>query len=119
MTHPAPISVIIPAYNAERFIAQTIESVHAQTLPVAEVIVVDDGSSDRTAEVARALRARVISQPNRGLSAARNAGLKAATQPWVALLDADDLWARSKIEHQWDAVRRCPAAGVVACGYYH
>jgi glycosyltransferase involved in cell wall biosynthesis len=119
MTHPAPISVVIPAYNAERFIAQTLESVHAQTLPVAEVIVIDDGSSDQTGEVARALRARVISQPNRGLSAARNAGINAATQPWVALLDADDVWARSKIEHQWDAVRRCPAAGVVSCGYYH
>jgi glycosyltransferase involved in cell wall biosynthesis len=53
MTQPAPVSVVIPAYNAERFLAQTIESVRAQTLPVAELIVVDDGSSDRTAEVAR------------------------------------------------------------------
>lgn len=119
MTHPAPISVVIPAYNAERFIEHSIESVRAQTLPVAEVIVVDDGSSDRTAEAARALKARVISQPNRGLSAARNAGINAAKQPWVALLDADDVWERSKIERQWDAARRCPEAGVVSCGYYH
>jgi glycosyltransferase involved in cell wall biosynthesis len=120
MTQPqAPISVVIPAYNAERFIEQTIESVRAQTLPVAEVIVVDDGSSDQTAEVARGLRARVISQPNRGLSAARNAGIHAVTQPWVALLDADDIWERSKIECQWDAVRRCPEASVVSCGYHH
>jgi glycosyltransferase involved in cell wall biosynthesis len=119
MTHPAPISVVIPAYNAERFIEHAIESVHAQTLPAAEVIVVDDGSSDRTAEAARDLRARVISQPNRGLSAARNAGIKAATQPWVALLDADDVWERSKTERQWDALRRRPEAGMVSCGYYH
>lgn len=119
MTQPAPISVVIPACNAERFIEHAIESVRAQTLPAAEVVVVDDGSSDRTAEAARDLGARVISQPNRGLSAARNAGIKAAAQPWVALLDADDVWERSKTERQWEALRRRPEAGMVSCGYHH
>lgn len=113
----APVSVVIPAYNAERFIALTLESVHAQTLRAAEVIVVDDGSADRTFEIARDYGVRLIRQSNRGLSAARNAGIRAATQPWIALLDADDLWARDKIERQWDALGLCPDADMICCDH--
>ncbi|HYO62966.1 MAG TPA: glycosyltransferase [Pyrinomonadaceae bacterium] len=118
MTKPAPVSVVVPAYNAERFIALALESAFAQTLPVAEVVVVDDGSTDRTFDVARRFDVRVIRQPNGGLSAARNAGIRAATQPWVAFMDADDLWAGNKIERQFEAVASCPEAAMVCCDYY-
>jgi glycosyltransferase involved in cell wall biosynthesis len=113
----APISVVIPAFNEARFIGEALESVSRQTRPVAEVIVVDDGSSDATASIAEAGGATVHRQANRGLSAARNAGVRAATQPWVAFLDADDLWEPTKIERQWDATELCPEAGMVSCDF--
>ncbi|HEX8070574.1 MAG TPA: glycosyltransferase [Pyrinomonadaceae bacterium] len=116
-TRPAPITVIIPAFNAAAFIAEAVAQVRAQTLPVAELLVVDDGSTDRTAELAAAAGARVICQANAGPSAARNAGLRAATQPWVAFLDADDLWRADKLERQWAALALCPEARAVACDY--
>jgi glycosyltransferase involved in cell wall biosynthesis len=71
-----PISVVIPALNAERFIAEAIESVHAQTLKVSEIIVVDNGCTDRTAQIASELGAIVVDEQQRGLSRARNAGLR-------------------------------------------
>jgi glycosyltransferase involved in cell wall biosynthesis len=111
----APISVVIPALNAERFIGEAIESVHAQTLKVSEIIVVDNGCSDRTAQIASNLGAVVVKEPKRGLSRARNAGIRVCRQEWVALLDSDDLWDRRKTELQWAAVEACPDAGVVAC----
>jgi glycosyltransferase involved in cell wall biosynthesis len=111
----APISVVIPALNAERFIAEAIASVQAQTLAVAEVIVVDNGCSDRTAEIASEMGAVVIAESQRGLSAARNAGIRRSSQPWIALLDSDDLWDARKIERQWEAVQACPDAGMIAC----
>ena len=94
------ISVVIPAYNAARFLPRCLESVFAQTLQPEEVIVVDDGSTDNTGEVAAALGARVISRRNGGLSAARNTGINGASSEWIALLDADDLWAPDKLERQ-------------------
>lgn len=109
------MSVIIPAYNGEPFIRAAIESVQSQTLPVAEIIVVDDGSSDGTHEVATGLGALVIRQSNRGVSAARNSGIRAATQPWIALLDADDVWNPHKIEFQWAAIKQYPESGLVYC----
>jgi glycosyltransferase involved in cell wall biosynthesis len=111
----APVSVIIPAYNGERFIRAAIESVQSQTLSVAEIIVVDDGSSDRTYEIASDLGVRVIRQSNQGVSAARNVGIQAASQPWIALLDADDMWDERKIEFQWAAIEKYPAAALVYC----
>lgn len=111
----APVSVIIPAYNCERFIREAIESVQSQTVAVAEIVVVDDGSSDRTYEIATDLGARVIRQSNRGVSAARNVGIRAATQPWIALLDADDVWDPHKIEFQWAAIEQYPESGLVYC----
>jgi glycosyltransferase involved in cell wall biosynthesis len=95
---------VIPAYRAEASIAAAIGSVRAQTCLPKEVIVVDDGSADRTAEIARALGAIVCSQPNRGVAAARNTGIIRATQPWIALLDADDLWLPDKLARQWEAL---------------
>jgi SAM-dependent methyltransferase len=91
LTDRALVSVVITAYNHARFLAEAIESVLAQTVQDFELIVVDDGSRDNTAEVvARYPRARYIHQRNQGLSAARNAGLKNAIARYVVFLDADD-----------------------------
>ena len=110
-----PISVVIPAFNSEAFIAEAIESIHSQTFRVSEIIVVDDGSTDRTGDIAVKLGATVIRQPHAGISAARNAGIRAAQQEWIALLDADDLWAVEKIECQWSAIKNYPDVGLVTC----
>src|ERR1039457_1698894 len=99
------ISVIIPAYNAARFLPRCLKSVFAQTLKPEEVIVVDDGSTDNTAALAAELGARVISRPNGGLSAARNTGIQNASSEWIALLDADDMWAPEKLERQAACIR--------------
>jgi glycosyltransferase involved in cell wall biosynthesis len=106
------VSAVIPAYNAERFISDAIQSVLAQTYEIAEIIVVDDGSSDRTAEVAAGFpRTRVIRRPNGGPGAARNTGIHAASGDWIALLDSDDLWIPRKTEIQLGYVT--PDAGVI------
>lgn len=110
----APVSVVIPALNAERFLAEAIRSVHAQTLNVAEIIVVDNGSTDGTAQIASELGAVVVAEETRGLSRARNAGIRRTSQPWVALLDSDDLWDARKIEFQWAAIEAYPDAGLIA-----
>jgi glycosyltransferase involved in cell wall biosynthesis len=111
----APVSVVIPAYNSEEFISEAISSALAQTLRVSEIIVVDDGSTDRTAEVAAKLGASVVRQAHGGISVARNAGLRAAKHEWIAFLDADDIWEPKKIEYQWAAIRRHPDVGLVSC----
>lgn len=101
---PVPdVSIIIPCYNAERWVAATIESALRQTWPDKEIIVINDGSKDRSLAVARQFEAqgvRVIDQVNAGASAARNAGLHAARGTYVQFLDADDLLAPDKIEQQ-------------------
>jgi len=112
-----PVSVVVPALNAERFIGQAIESVHAQTLKVSEIIVVDNGCTDRTARIAAELGAKVVEEEQRGLSRARNAGIRQCTQEWIALLDSDDLWDAAKMEQQWAAAQAYPDAGVVACHF--
>jgi glycosyltransferase involved in cell wall biosynthesis len=114
----APISLVIPARNAEKFIQEAIASVLAQTLPVAEVIVVADDCADDTPEIARRLGAKVIEAKHRNISAAINQGVRAATQEWIALLDADDLWDQPKIELQWKAVQRFPDAAIISCDLY-
>jgi glycosyltransferase involved in cell wall biosynthesis len=99
------ISVVIPAYNAAHFLPRSLKSVFAQTLEPMEVIVVDDGSSDNSAQVAKSLGAKVVTRPNGGLSAARNTGIQNASGEWIALLDADDLWAPHKLQSQAALVR--------------
>ena len=86
------ISVVIPAYQAVPYISDTIRSVQSQTLPANEIIVVDDGSRDETDRGAEFLDARVIRQVNNGVASARNVGIRAARNEWIALIDADDLW---------------------------
>jgi glycosyltransferase involved in cell wall biosynthesis len=114
----APISVVIPAHNAEAFINQAIQSVQAQTLKVAEIIVIDNDCSDRTPEIARDLGVRVVKEEKRGLSIARNAGIRASTEEWIAFLDADDWWATDKIELQWRALQEFPDVALISCDNY-
>lgn len=99
-----PITVVIPAYNRAHMLAGAVLSALGQRpRPPAEVIVVDDGSADDTAAVAERLGATVIRHPhNRGLAAARNTGLAAASCEWVAFLDSDDAWLPHHLEHLWD-----------------
>jgi hypothetical protein len=95
------VSAVIPAYNAERFISDPIQSVLKQTREIVEIIVVDDGSSDRTAEVAAEFpRTHVIRRLNGGQAAARNTGIHAASGEWIAFLDHDDVWHPRKTEIQ-------------------
>jgi glycosyltransferase involved in cell wall biosynthesis len=98
-----PVAAIIPAYNREAFIGDAVRSAfEQQPLPPAEVIVVDDGSADATADAARDAGARVIvHETNRGSAAARNTGLAATSQPWVAPLDSDDRWLPHMLDALW------------------
>lgn len=109
------VSVVIPLYQTERYIAETLQSVLAQTLADFEVIVVDDGSSDRGPAIARAVgdaRVRVVRQNNRGLAGARNTGIRNARGRYIALLDADDLWEADKLARHVAAMDADPAVGV-------
>lgn len=91
------ISTTIPAFNAELFLAEAIESAIRQ---VDEVIVVDDGSTDRTAEIAQSYAVRYVHQENAGLAAARNRGVRESRGEYLAFLDADDIWVPGKIQAQ-------------------
>ena len=108
---PPLVSVVIPAYNAERTIRSTLLSVLRQTVTDFEVIVVDDGSIDSTSNIARSLRdsrLRVVRQANSGHAGARNTGIRHATGKYVAFVDADDLWLPRKLETQLCFLRRHP-----------
>jgi glycosyltransferase involved in cell wall biosynthesis len=97
------VSILIPAYNAEKWIGNTLEAAIAQSWPRKEIIVVDDGSSDRTPEVARRYASKelaVVSVQNQGAAAARNHALKLSQGDYIQWLDADDLLATDKIERQ-------------------
>lgn len=113
--NPPDISVIIPAYNSERYLAEALESVLAQSPSPAEVIVVDDGSSDSTPAIARGFGApvRYIVQANAGGGAARNRGVAEARGAWLAFLDSDDLWAPDKLALQMSALEAEPEAEAV------
>jgi glycosyltransferase involved in cell wall biosynthesis len=111
----AKITALIPTYNCERYIRDAVDSVLAQTYPVHEVIVVDDGSTDNTKEAldGYANRIRYIRQANAGPPAARNTGIARATGDLIALLDSDDLWVARKIELQMDYLQQNPGCGLV------
>ena len=106
------VSVIVPAFNAERFLRQALESVLAQSYRPLDVIVVDDGSLDGTADIARSYtEVRYMHQSNQGHAAARNAGLRVASGEFVSFLDADDLWAPNKLELQVGYLLKHPEVG--------
>lgn len=104
-----PVSVIIPTYNRAEFLQKAINSVCRQTQPCAEIVVVDDGSTDNTMELLEAIKDKhripltVIHTDNRGVAAARNLGIQKARYDIIAFLDSDDHWNRKKIEKQYSA----------------
>lgn len=111
------VSVIIPAYNAIDYLAETIETVFNQTCQDFELIIVDDGSTDDTGKLINQLsqenpQIRMISQTNQGVSAARNTGIKQAQGKYIAILDADDLWEPTKLEKQVNSLENNPLAGL-------
>lgn len=112
------VAVIIPTFNHAGFVSRAVQSVLDQTHPPAEVIVVDDGSSDNTQEVLAGFGSaiRAVKQENRGVAAARNFGVRLSTAPLVAFLDADDAWHPTKLERQVERIRGRPEIGFVNCG---
>ncbi|ABC23885.1 glycosyltransferase family 2 protein [Rhodospirillum rubrum] len=118
----AEVSVVIPAWNAEATLGRALASVRAQTLAPRQVIVVNDGSSDATPEIAARMATKtfpvtVIDRTGRGSgpAAARNAGIAAAGEPFVAFLDADDVWLPDKLARQMAALRASPDAVLCCC----
>ena len=115
------ISVVIPLYNKEKAVRATLESVRAQTYKDWECIVVDDGSTDNSREVVEQfrildLRFQILSQPNSGVSAARNAGVKAAKGEYVAFLDGDDLWEPTYLEEAAKLIQDFSGAAIYGLG---
>ena len=114
------VSIIVPCYNAGRWLAETLESALAQTWPGKEIIVINDGSTDGSLAVAQQFAARgvrVIDQPNRGASAARNHGLRVARGEFIQFLDADDLVSPDKVAAQIALLRTRPAGTVATCAW--
>src|SRR4028118_1589922 len=109
------ISVIIPVYNGEKTIRETIESILNQTFTDFELIVINDGSQDATLEIVECIqdsRLKVFSYPNAGQAASRNQGISHACGRYISFIDADDLWAPDKLEAQLKALQANPQAAV-------
>lgn len=113
------ISVVIPTYNRAHALCAVLDSIAAQSLPVREIVLVDDGSTDRTADVAELwrkrnplwkTRLRFLQQTNQGKSVALNRGLQDASGDWIAYNDSDDIWLPTKLERQALALRQFPSA---------
>ena len=111
----ASVSVVIPTFNRVNSLERALDSVLAQTLPADEIIIVDDGSTDNTVSILKSRYSEVelsmirfIEQDNQGVSAARNAGIAAATHEWIALLDSDDFWHEDKLQKQIQALENAP-----------
>ena len=111
------VSVVIPVYNGEKYIRQTLDSVFAQTFKNLEVIVIDDGSTDGTAEVVRSYGDKIVflRGNHSGPATSRNRGIDSARGPLVAFLDADDLWSSDKIEKQVAIAQSHPEYGLITC----
>lgn len=113
------VSIIMPAYNAQRYIGEAIRSVLEQDYPRLELIVVDDGSTDQTAHEARAFgeRVRVLEKTNGGAAAARNHGMLVAQGELIAFLDADDIWLPGKLSAQVGFLIKHPEVGMVTSNF--
>ncbi len=109
------VSVIVPIYNVEKFVARTIASILAQTWQDFELIIVDDESPDRSLEICRQFndpRIKIVRQKNRGLAGARNTGIRNAQGQYIALIDSDDLWLPTKLEKHVQHLDNSPKAGI-------
>lgn len=115
MEKSARISVVMPIYNAEKYVAEAIESVLAQTYQDLELICVNDGSTDRSMEVVRSFGERVRSienSENLGIAAARNHGVSESSGTYLAFIDADDVWEPEKLSRQMDALSTTEGASL-------
>jgi glycosyltransferase involved in cell wall biosynthesis len=114
------VSIVIPSYNSEKFIATTLDSVLGQTFKDIEVIVVDDGSTDTSPEIVRTYGApiRLVPQKNSGVSAARNRGISEAKGKFIGFIDSDDYWFREKLASQIGVFRTHPEVGVVYSSFH-
>jgi glycosyltransferase involved in cell wall biosynthesis len=115
------VSVIVPLYNKAPYVLRTLESIAAQGMADFEVIVVDDGSTDGGADLVANFpdpRFRLVRQANAGPGAARNRGLREAAAPYVAFVDADDIWLPGFLEQNVALLERCRAAAAVGCGWF-
>lgn len=113
-----PVSVVIPTFNRSSLLKRAVDSVFNQTVQCSELIIVDDGSTDDTAEILKDLSSsakkmcRVYSQDNSGPAAARNYGVRQAMYPYIAFLDSDDHWQRRKLERQYQYLAANPACRI-------
>jgi len=115
MTPPA-ISALIPLYHNERFIAEAVESVLRQTLPVMEIVIVDDGSTDGSiAAVPDSPLIKIFARPHSGLAATLNHALTQTKGDWLAFLDHDDRWLPTKLEKQYAALQQNPESNLCFC----
>jgi glycosyltransferase involved in cell wall biosynthesis len=123
MTNTPIVSIVLPVFNGEKYVAAAIESVRRQTLTEWELLIVDDGSQDTTPAIlagyARDPRVRIQRQDNRGLPAARNAGLGCARGQYAAFLDADDLWQPAFLEKMLAALEKRPEAVLALAGWQY
>ncbi len=112
------VSVLVPFYQAERYLEETLRSIEDQTVPADELVLLDDGSTDGGPAIAAAHvpPARLVTQPNAGIGAARNAALAQARGRFLAFCDADDLWEPTKLERQLALFAARPELGAVMCG---
>jgi glycosyltransferase involved in cell wall biosynthesis len=110
------ISIVLPVHNGERFLAEALDALRRQTLPAAEVIAVDDGSTDGSAALLAAFpEIRVVSQSNAGCAVARNRGVALATHEIIAFLDQDDVWLPERLDRSAAVLANDSAIGFVAC----
>nr|WP_205931146.1 glycosyltransferase family A protein [Rhizobium leguminosarum] len=118
------VAVVIPAYNARDYLAQTLQSVIDQTHKALEIVIVDDGSTDETASICRHFaasdpRIRILLIENRGVAAARNTGIEASKSGYIAFLDADDLWHPTYIERMLSALHPLPETWGAVYALHH
>ncbi len=118
-TKSPAISVVMPVYNAERFVAIAMKSVLGQTFCDIELLVIDDGSQDESVKICQGIadrRTRIIRQQNQGVSSARNTGITHARAGIIAFIDSDDVWAPEKLEHHISHLHRRYDVGISYCG---
>jgi glycosyltransferase involved in cell wall biosynthesis len=120
MSQSPQVSIVIPTYNASRFILETVNAVRAQTVRELDILIVDDGSTDTTCDLVSGLddRIRLFRRTNAGVSAARNFGLAQARAPFICFLDHDDVWHPGMLQAQLDAYAKLPDTCLIHTDYH-